>query len=94
MMARSAARRWAAFVCLLPFLLGAAAAHAQSRKPTAHEVAAIRECAKKCETDMDEGERQYPFNLVADGCQKTPEGASMSERPIAFASSERSGMDS
>ena len=59
MMARSAAGRWAVVICVLPFLLGAATAavHAQSRKPTVKEVAAIRDCAKKHETDLDEVER-------------------------------------
>ena len=48
MMARSAARRGAVLVCLLPSLLGAAssAGHAQNRKPTTKEIAAIRDCAK------------------------------------------------
>lgn len=78
MMARSAAQRWAAFVCLLPFLLGAtiAAAHAQDRKPRASEVAAIRDCAKKHETDLDDVERQCLFNLVATPCTESPEGQS------------------
>jgi hypothetical protein len=50
--------------------------HAQSRKPTAHEVAAIRDCAKKYETNVDEGERRCLFDLVPDPCTKTPEGSS------------------
>lgn len=78
MMARSAARRWAALLCLLPFLVGAAtvAGHAQNRKPTGKEVAAIRDCAKKHEDDLDEIERQCLFNLVATPCTEKPEGQS------------------
>jgi uncharacterized protein YecT (DUF1311 family) len=78
MMARSAARRWAVLTCLLPFLLGAATAavHAQNRKPTVKEVAAIRDCAKKHETDLDEVERQCLFNLVGTPFMERPEGQS------------------
>ncbi len=50
-------------------------AHAQSeRKPTAREIAAIRTCAAKYQDDVDEGERQCLFKLVATPCI-TPEGA-------------------
>ncbi len=52
------------------------AAHAQNRKPTAKEVSAIRDCAKKYRDDADEGERRCLFNLVATPCTDTPEGAS------------------
>jgi uncharacterized protein YecT (DUF1311 family) len=76
MMARPVAQRWAVFLCLVPFLLAVAAAHAQSRKPTAQEIAAIRQCAKKHETDLDEVERQCLFNLVATPCTEKPEGQS------------------
>ena len=78
MMARSAAGRWAVIICVLPFLLGAATAavHAQSRKPTVKEVAAIRDCAKKHETDLDKVERQCLFNLVGTPCTEKPEGQS------------------
>jgi len=78
MMVRSAARRWAAVICVLPFLLGTATAavHAQSRKPAVKEVAAIRDCAKKHETDLDEVERQCLFNLVGTPCTEKPEGQS------------------
>jgi uncharacterized protein YecT (DUF1311 family) len=78
MMARSVARRWAVLLCLLPFLLcvATAAGHAQSRKPTTKEVAAIRDCAKKHEEDLDEVERQCLFNLVGTPCMETPEGQS------------------
>jgi uncharacterized protein YecT (DUF1311 family) len=51
-------------------------AHAQTLKPTAQEVAAIRNCATKYQDDVDEGERQCLFNLVATPCTKTREGSS------------------
>jgi uncharacterized protein YecT (DUF1311 family) len=46
----------------------AAPAAAQSRKPTAREVAAIRACASKDKDDVDAGEQQCLFKLVADPC--------------------------
>jgi uncharacterized protein YecT (DUF1311 family) len=54
----------------------AASAMAQTRKATAQEVAAIRNCASKYQDDVDEGERQCLFNLVATPCTKTREGSS------------------
>ena len=56
--------------------LAADSAHAQTRKPTAQEVAAIRNCAAQYKDNVDEGERQCVFNLVADPCTKKPEAAS------------------
>jgi len=53
-----------------------ASAHAQTRKPTAQEVAAIRNCAAQYKDNVDEGERQCVFNLVAEPCTKKPEAAS------------------
>jgi uncharacterized protein YecT (DUF1311 family) len=53
----------------LLIVLAAAAsapAHAQSRKPTAREIAAIRDCAAKSKDDVDAGEQQCLFKLVAD----------------------------
>jgi uncharacterized protein YecT (DUF1311 family) len=50
--------------------------HAQTRKPTAREATAIRDCAAKYRDDVSEGERQCLFNLVATPCTKTPAGAS------------------
>jgi uncharacterized protein YecT (DUF1311 family) len=50
--------------------------YAQTRRPTAQEVAAIRNCATQYQDDVDEGERQYLFNLVATPCTKTREGSS------------------
>ena len=69
-----AARIALAFVLTLSF--AAAAAQAQTRKPSAQEVAAIRNCATKYQDDVDEGERQCLFNLVATPCSKTREGSS------------------
>lgn len=78
MTARSSARRRVIFICLLPFLLGAAtsAGHAQSPKPTVKDIAAIRDCAKKYEQDLDEAERKCLFNLVGTPCTEKPEGQS------------------
>src|SRR5271154_4772826 len=58
----------AALICVLQIGLGFSAetSHAQTRKATAQEIAAIRECATKNQDNLDEGERQCLFNLVAD----------------------------
>jgi uncharacterized protein YecT (DUF1311 family) len=47
-------------------------AYAQSRKPTAQEVAAIRGCATKYQDDLDAGEENCLFKLVADPCAGPP----------------------
>jgi uncharacterized protein YecT (DUF1311 family) len=47
-------------------------AHAQSRKPTAQEVAAIRDCATKNRYNLDAGEQDCLFKLVADPCVGGP----------------------
>jgi uncharacterized protein YecT (DUF1311 family) len=75
---KSVVRRICAQFCFAVLVLGMATAtcHAQNRKPTAQEVAAIRDCAKKHETNVHEGELRCLFNLVADPCAKTPEGSS------------------
>jgi hypothetical protein len=52
-------------------------AQAQSRKPTAPEVAAIRACAEKNKDDIDKGERDCLFKLIADRCI-----GSLETRPI------------
>jgi uncharacterized protein YecT (DUF1311 family) len=57
-------------------VLCAQPAAAQTRRPSAQEVAAIRNCATKYQDDVDEGERQCLFNLVATPCTKTREGSS------------------
>jgi uncharacterized protein YecT (DUF1311 family) len=54
---------------LILLAMGASArAYAQSRKPTAREVAAIRDCATKDKDSVDDGERQCLFKLVAEPC--------------------------
>jgi len=45
-----------------------APAQAQSRKPMAQEIAAIRACAAKDKEDLDVGEQQCLFKLVAEPC--------------------------
>lgn len=76
----SAARRrgWLALVCGMSVLVGAATepCRAQSDKPTAQQMTAIRSCADKNKDDIDEAERQCLFNLVATPCQDTPAGQS------------------
>jgi uncharacterized protein YecT (DUF1311 family) len=55
----------------LLILLAAAAsvpAQAQSREPTTREIAAIRDCAAKDKEDLDAGEQQCLFKLVAEPC--------------------------
>ena len=47
-------------------------ADAQSRKPTAREIAAIRDCVTKNKDDVDAGEQQCLFKLVADPCMGSP----------------------
>jgi uncharacterized protein YecT (DUF1311 family) len=55
---------------VLSVSLAAGPGHAQSRKPTEREVAAIRDCAKKSMENLDAGERRCLFNLVATPCIK------------------------
>src|SRR5580692_11290867 len=50
-------------------------AQAQSRKPTAREIAAIRDCATKTKDDVDAGEGRCLFKLVADPCMGPPGSA-------------------
>jgi uncharacterized protein YecT (DUF1311 family) len=49
-----------------------ASGHAQSRQPTAQEVAAVRDCATKNRDNLDAGEEQCLFKLVADPCIGPP----------------------
>jgi uncharacterized protein YecT (DUF1311 family) len=51
-------------------------AQAEPRKPTAQEIAAIRNCATKYRDDLDAVERECLFKLVGDPCTNTPEGSS------------------
>jgi uncharacterized protein YecT (DUF1311 family) len=59
-----------AMICVLQLALGfvAESSHAQTRKPTANEIASIRDCATRNKDNLDEGERQCLFNLVAQRC--------------------------
>jgi len=68
---------WIARSGLAMLLLGGTqAGRAQDEKPTAQQTAAIRACAEKNQDDIEEGERQCLFELVATPCQNTPEGQS------------------
>ena len=67
---------WIALALASVLAFAAASAVAQTRKATAQEVAAIRNCAMKYQDNVDEGERQCLFNLVATPCTKTREGSS------------------
>ena len=72
--ARPAMGRWlfaASMLAVCSFVMGGNA-HAQSRKPTAQEVKAIRGCATKNQDDLDAGEQQCLFKLVADPCMGDP----------------------
>lgn len=51
-------------------------ADAQSRQPTAREVAAIRGCAAKNKEDADAAEQKCLFKLVADRCVGSYDAAS------------------
>ncbi len=60
----------AVLICLFQLGLSIAAelSHAQTRKPTANEIASIRDCVTKNKDNLDEGERQCLFNLVSEPC--------------------------
>ena len=61
---------------VLAFAFAAATdARAQSRKPAAAEVAAVRTCAGKSRDDLDKGERECLFKLVAERCIGDPGAA-------------------
>jgi uncharacterized protein YecT (DUF1311 family) len=67
-----------ALICILAASasLVAEPSHAQDRKPTGREVAAIRDCAKRTKDNLDDGERRCVFNLVATPCiNKLPKTA-------------------
>jgi uncharacterized protein YecT (DUF1311 family) len=53
---------------VLGFAFAVAQSHAQTRKPSAAETAAIRNCATKHAENLDEGERRCLFELVAQPC--------------------------
>jgi len=64
----------AVLTCALPLAPSFAAerSYAQTRKPTAHDIAAIRDCAARNKDNLDEGERRCLFNLVAEPCINKP----------------------
>ena len=71
------ARRIILAVIAATFALAATTdARAQSRKPTASEVAAIRACAEKNKDDLDKGVQDCLFKLIADRCIGSPGSAS------------------
>ena len=72
--ARRAMGRWLSAASMLAVCLVVVGgnAHAQSREPTAQEVAAIRGCATKYQDDLDAGEENCLFKLVADPCAAPP----------------------
>jgi uncharacterized protein YecT (DUF1311 family) len=65
----------AAFALLFASLT-ATSAFAQSRKPTAVESAAVHVCAVKNQDDLDKGEQDCLFKLIADRCIGSPGSAS------------------
>lgn len=64
-----------ALICVAGLGLAADPSQAQTRKPSANEIARIRACAAKYADNLDDGERQCLFNLVADPCMGKPEEA-------------------
>jgi uncharacterized protein YecT (DUF1311 family) len=65
----------AASICALALSFAAQPCQAQSRKPTAKEFASIQHCVTRNADDLDEGERQCLFKLVAEPCIGKPLGA-------------------
>jgi uncharacterized protein YecT (DUF1311 family) len=57
-----------ALLVLISSIAAAESVHAQSRKPTAQEVAAIRDCAMKNRDNLDAGQQDCLFKLVAERC--------------------------
>lgn len=62
----------AAGVFALCFVAMGGHAHAQSRQPTAKEVKAVHDCAMKDRDNLDAGEQDCLFKLVADPCLGDP----------------------
>jgi uncharacterized protein YecT (DUF1311 family) len=58
---------WLSLAALAALVI-ASPADAQSRKPTAREISAIRECVAKNNEDLEAGEQKCLFKLVADRC--------------------------
>jgi uncharacterized protein YecT (DUF1311 family) len=59
----------------LMFVSAATGVQAQSRKPTGAEIAAVRACTEKNKDDIDKGERDCLFKLVAERCIGDPGAA-------------------
>jgi uncharacterized protein YecT (DUF1311 family) len=59
----------------LVVLMIATPVHAQTRRPTAQETEAIRDCATRSKDDVDTGEQQCLFKLVAEPCIGDPGSA-------------------
>jgi uncharacterized protein YecT (DUF1311 family) len=55
-------------LALLLLSTAATCAFAQSRKPTATEIAAVRDCAVRNQDDLDKGEQDCLFKRVAEPC--------------------------
>ena len=64
-----------ALICIAGLGLAVQPGQAQTRKPTAGEITKLRACAAKYADNLDDGERQCLFNLVADPCMGKPEEA-------------------
>lgn len=64
-----------ALICIAGLGLAVRPSEAQTRKPSAKEIATIRDCATKYTDNLDDGERQCLFKLVADPCMGKPEEA-------------------
>jgi uncharacterized protein YecT (DUF1311 family) len=64
-----------ALICIASLGLAVQPSQAQTRKPTANEIAKLRACATKYADNLDDGERECLFNLVADPCRGKPEEA-------------------
>jgi uncharacterized protein YecT (DUF1311 family) len=62
------------WIFALTVILVAKPGHAQTRKPTAQEVAAIHDCVSK-NIDNGKGEQRCLFRLVADRCMGDPGAA-------------------
>jgi uncharacterized protein YecT (DUF1311 family) len=61
-----------ASICVLALSFAAQPCQAQTRKPTAKEIASIQRCVTRNADDLDEGERRCLFKLVAEPCMGKP----------------------
>jgi uncharacterized protein YecT (DUF1311 family) len=60
---------------MLAAFVATGSAQAQSRKPTAAEITAVRDCAK-AKADTEDGGENCQFRIVAEPCTKTAAGQS------------------